>query len=168
MNIDETFPRESEWINHADLQGKEVSLTITDVGVAEYEDGKRQPAVSFLGTDKKLGLNVINRETIKAAYGPETDNWIGKCIILFKSTTPFGNKIVDCVRLRCPAQQATGLPGAAPRHVGALGTPPVQAVPSVVPQNADGGHTPTVTPPFEPPKEPEKPFSEAIGDDIPF
>ena len=32
----------------------------------------------------------------------------------------------------------------------------------------NGGHTPTVTPPFEPPKEPEKPFSEAIGDEIPF
>ena len=156
MNIDETFPRESGWINHADLQGKEVSLTITDVGVHEFEDGKRQPAVSFLGTDKKLGLNVINRETIKAVYGVETDNWIGKCIILFKSTTPFGNKIVDCVRLRCPAPQAMGLPGA-----GALGVAPPPPLPT------DGGHTPTVTPPFEPDKS-DKPFAEAIGDEIPF
>lgn len=138
MNIDETFPRESGWINHADLQGKEVKLTITAVGVHEFEDGKRQPAVSFQGTDKRLGLNITNRETVKAAYGSETDNWVGKDIILFKSTTPFGNKIVDCIRLRCPVQEAAGLPGTTPSYAPAPnGGQRATAIPTTQPAAAD-------------------------------
>ncbi len=131
MNIDETFPRESGWINHEDRQGKEVKLTMTAIGVHEFEDGKRQPAVSFRGTDKRLSLNMTNRETIKVAYGVETDNWVGKDIILFKTTTPFGNKIVYCVRLRCPVQTA-----------GALGTS-VESAPAPLPAAPVPGDTVT-------------------------
>lgn len=114
MNIDEEFKKDSEWIRHADLAGKEVTLTITAVGVTEFKekDGyvKKQPALSFQGTDKRLGLNVTNREAIKAAYGPETDNWIGKPLVLYPTTTPFGDDIVPCIRVRCVLEQATGLP----------------------------------------------------------
>ncbi len=156
MNIDEAYP--SKYIKESDLQGQSRVLTIARVSVESLDQssGETKPVVYFQGAQKGLVLNVTNKNVFVLLYGKETNNWTGRPIELYPSQTDFRGEVVACIRCRAPGA------------VGALGTPPVQAVPSVVPQNADGGHTPTVTPPFEPSKEPEKPFSEAIGDEIPF
>ena len=115
-----------------------------------------KPVLHFQGAQKGMVLNKTNANVITILYGDETDNWIGKQIELYPTQTDFRGEIVDCIRCRAPGQ------------VGALGTPPVQAVPSVVPINAggsgDGGHTPTVTDPFQAEPTP----SEELDDRIPF
>ena len=58
----------------------------------------------FQDHDKGLVLNVTNTRAIEAAYGAETDDWVGKSIELFGSETPFQGKSVPCVRVRLPRE----------------------------------------------------------------
>jgi hypothetical protein len=71
-----------------------------------------------------LVLNMTNYDTIAMGYGEETDSWRGKRIALFGDKARFGNKIVDCLRIRpvvaptldsvAPAQAAIPAQAAAP------------------------------------------------------
>jgi hypothetical protein len=55
----------------------------------------------FNGQDKQLILNGTNWDLIAAALREEdSDNWPGKMIELFRTQTPFGNRTVDCIRVR--------------------------------------------------------------------
>ena len=61
----------------------------TDVGV-----------IKFKGKDLRMIMNVTNSKVIKNAYGVETKNWIGKEVILFRTTTRLGKEMVPCLRLK--------------------------------------------------------------------
>ena len=72
-----------------------------------------------------LCLNRTNAESLAEAFGEEMDNWIGKRIGIFATTTLFRGNRVPCLRCR-PA------PGPAP-----AGTPqPAQPAPAPAPQPA--------------------------------
>ena len=90
-NINQYFPQ-AEWIKVATLNGKEVVLTISDVTLQEYSDGNKAPALSFQGTNMKLGLNKTNAMRIAHLHGDETEGWIGKQITLVPSMTDFQGK----------------------------------------------------------------------------
>ena len=165
MNINQAYP--SKYISEPDLQGQPRVLTIARVGVETLDQstGETKPILYFQGAKKGMVLNVTNKNVIVLLYGTETDNWIGREIELYPSQTDFRGEVVPCIRCR------------APHAAGALGVAPVQpaAVPAVAGPSSglptpatNSRHTPTVTSPFEPSNEPEKPFAEAIGDEIPF
>ena len=158
MNIDEAYP--SKYIKESDLQGQSRVLTIARVSVESLDQssGETKPVVYFQGAQKGLVLNVTNKNVFVLLYGKETNNWTGRPIELYPSQTDFRGEVVPCIRCRAPG--AVGALGVAPVAA------PLPAVPSAAPPT-NGGHTPTVTPPFEPDKS-EKPFAEAIGDEIPF
>lgn len=86
------------------LDGKDVTVTISKVeaGTITGSKGKKdkKPLVSFEGKQLKLGLNKTNGKTIAAMYGPNTDEWIGKRISLYATTTEFGSETVECIRVR--------------------------------------------------------------------
>lgn len=99
------------------LQGKEWTLEIERVlgGEITGEGGKKskKPICWFKGRKKPLALNVTNCKTIASMYGVRTEEWIGKKITIYPSTTEFGNKgTVDCIRVRqgIPRGQASTTP----------------------------------------------------------
>ena len=87
--------------------GKPVNAVVTIEAVDQGElqsPGKsakrRAPVVTFKGRRKKLVLNATNGRLIADMYGNDTRKWIGQRITLYPTTTRFGPKTVDCVRVK--------------------------------------------------------------------
>jgi len=116
MKVGDLFP--SRFLKAADLQGREVPVTISHVAT-EQMDGQHgketKGVVYFRGKDKPLVLNMVNSNTIDAAYGDETDDWGGCPIILYPTRTQFGAKMVDCIRIKIPEQSGRAAPAPAPQ-----------------------------------------------------
>jgi len=97
MDVDMLFP--SRFIKAADLQGKEVTLTIESVVGEELEGDKGKQykgIVSFVGKKKKFVINRTNALCIKAMFGRETDEWKGHKITLYPTT--FNDE--PCIRIK--------------------------------------------------------------------
>lgn len=87
MDFDKLFP--GRFLKAADLNGKEVTLTISAVVVDELVGDKgseMKGLLSFKGKKKQLVLNKTNGLCIKQMFGRETDAWVGKRITIFPST----------------------------------------------------------------------------------
>ena len=103
MNIDAAHP--SKYIKSAELQGREFAVVMDRVVLEKLEEdgaAKNKPVLYFTNAQKGLVLNFINSNTIKEAYGAETDDWHGKKIILYTTKVQFGGKMVDGLRVRIP------------------------------------------------------------------
>lgn len=112
MHIDLMFP--SLYLKAADLQGRDVTLTIRRVSLDELtrQGGSKEmkPVVYFKETadkaqrtgqdEKRLVLNKTNAHSIRDLYGPETDGWAGKRITLYSARVTFGRQTVDAIRVR--------------------------------------------------------------------
>lgn len=116
-SIDELSPPSSS-LKAGDLEGNEVTLTIAGYKIQEFDevDNKtgqtykaRKPIFSFQETEKTFVCNVTNRRAIAESYGKEMDEWIGKPITLFPTMVPFGDKMVEALRVRI-MRPATGKP----------------------------------------------------------
>lgn len=95
-----------------DLNGREVTVTISDVKAGEIggQQGRKKekkPIVSFEKTAKMLLCNKTNAKTIAGMYGNDVRQWIGKRVTLFGTTTTFGRETVECIRIR-PAVPKNG------------------------------------------------------------
>lgn len=99
------FP--SQYLKAADF-AKPRLLTIKKFGEEEI-GGEPKPAVYFREEPKALILNKVNADMIERVTGSaDTDDWTGKAVVLFATTTEFQGKNVDCIRIRAPK------PGAVP------------------------------------------------------
>jgi hypothetical protein len=101
MHTDTLYP--SKWMKASDLDSKARVVTIDKVRVEEVgTDRERRPVCSFVGNDKQLILNKTNCRAISDLYGPETDAWHGKKIVIFPTTTQYGDKEMAAIRVRAP------------------------------------------------------------------
>lgn len=105
MGTDVRTMYDKEFLYSFDLQGRDVTVVIERVkaGTLTGVGGKKnkKPIVFFRGKEKGLGLNITNARTIAAMYGGfEAEKWIGKAVTLYPTTTDFGGKTVDCIRIR--------------------------------------------------------------------
>lgn len=100
-----------------DLDGRDVTVTIVDVVGGELNNGtkkNKKPIASIASgsgrkLDKKLALNPTNCKTIEQLSGSaDTDDWKGLRVTLFPTTTPFGNEIKECIRIRPYPPKANG------------------------------------------------------------
>ena len=105
-SIDELSPQSSS-LKAADLEGDEIALTIKSYTVREFDQEKegrhytvKKPIFAFKDTDKTLVCNKTNMQAIAYAYGKEMDEWVGKPITLFPTMVPFGDKMVEAIRVR--------------------------------------------------------------------
>jgi hypothetical protein len=83
--------------------GKDLTVTIKSVSrkTLTMTGGKKEEhSVCELIGHKPLILNATNSKTIAKLYGPYVEEWAGKQITMFGSTTKFGGDIVECVRIR--------------------------------------------------------------------
>lgn len=89
-----------------DLQGRDVTVEIVKVtgGTLVGTGGKsnKKPVIFFKGSEKGLALNITNARTIAGLYGNsfKSEDWIGKRITLYPTTTTFGAQTVECIRVR--------------------------------------------------------------------
>ena len=160
MNIGAAFP--SKYVRAADLpDGKFITVTIdrveTDNVAGNGEPEECKPILFFAGKEKGLVLNKTNANTIAGAYGQETDDWLGKPVLIYATETQYGGKMVPCVRVKIPKGDAR--PTARPAANGAT----TQSRPKYQPQPAvfaeDEAEPAAVAGRLPPPSE---------DDDIPF
>lgn len=104
MKVTDAF--EGNYIDALCVTDKDAKLTIASVSAPNTEkasDGKLidRPIAYFKETTKGLILNKTNAKSIGLAHGNEMDDWKGKQVTLFATTTDaFGKKNVPCVRVR--------------------------------------------------------------------
>lgn len=94
-----------DYICHFDLEGREVTVEIREVKAGELavqgtSRKTKKPVVYFVGKEKGLALNKTNGKTIAALYGNRTEDWTGKKITMFATTTAFGGDTVECIRIK--------------------------------------------------------------------
>src|SRR3990167_11498864 len=97
-----------------DLQGRPAKVVIESVGIEEVkgEDGKEAKLVArFHGKDMGLILNRTNCELLEQIVGSDDyDAWVGATVVLYPTTTRFGNKTVPCLRIKQMPVVATARP----------------------------------------------------------
>lgn len=95
MNINQLYP--STFLKAADLGTSHVSVTIAKVTLEDMGDNGKEmkPVLHFLHKDKGLVLNKTNGFLVGEAYGPETDAWIGKPLVLYSQKVQFQGRMVD-------------------------------------------------------------------------
>lgn len=97
----------SKFWRAGDLQGQApVVLTISDVTEELLGRGARQDVKCFLWFQehlKGLQLNKTRVRILEAAYGPDSELWVGKRVRLsFDPSVEFGGRAVGGVRLQTP------------------------------------------------------------------
>ncbi len=98
-HINSWFP--SNYVAAADLQGRDVTVTIAAIKLEKVgTDQEERPVLYFQGMTKGMVMNRTNGKRISKLYGPETNEWVGKPIILYESETDFGGETVPCIRVR--------------------------------------------------------------------
>ena len=103
MKMSQAFP--SKYLKAADLNGREVTVTIEDCHMEKLGEDTR-PVLYFRGKDKGLVLNKTNAGMIADSYGDDSDNWSGQPIIIYPDKTLFQGQMTPCLRVRVPAVAA--------------------------------------------------------------
>lgn len=109
MNINDQFP--SKFLKAADLNGGEAVVTIKDCIVESIGEDKR-PVLYFAGKEKGVVLNKTNATNISDAYGGDTDEWVGKKVVLYTAYVDFQGRSMEAIRIR-PAKSNEGAKRAA-------------------------------------------------------
>jgi hypothetical protein len=92
------------YISAADLDGKDITVTIKSIAKEELimEGGRKDvvPIITFEKATKRFCCNKTNAKSIAQQHGPDVDQWVGKQITLFPTTTKAKGETVDCLRIR--------------------------------------------------------------------
>jgi hypothetical protein len=93
--------------------GEDVTVSI-DYVVREVITGtggkKEECTVAHLQGVKPFILNATNCKTIAKLYGNYIEDWAGKQITLFATTTKMGGETVECLRIRPKVAVARTIP----------------------------------------------------------
>lgn len=92
-------------------EGQDVTVTILSVGreMVKGEGGKKEECtVAQIKGNKPLILNRTNCKSIEKLYGsPYIEDWAGKQITLFATTTKVAGETVACLRIRPKVAERT-------------------------------------------------------------
>lgn len=96
---------ESKYLKQADLKGEEVIVTVQKLGQGNVAmDDKPEEIkwmVKFAEFQKAMVLNSTNIRTLERLLGEETDDWIGKEVVLYvDENVSFGGELVGGLRLK--------------------------------------------------------------------
>src|SRR5262245_15999526 len=111
----EAFP--SRFFKAADIPRDGLVLAIAKVEQEKIgPDQELKWVLYFKGQDKQLVLNGTNWDLIAAALNEDdSDNWVGKPIVIYPTQTQFGKKMVDCIRVRRHRSVAQATPPLSPK-----------------------------------------------------
>ena len=68
--------------------------------VGQGENAAQKLVLKFQRAKQRLPLNKTNALTLAAAWGPNSDNWMGRTIELRSEKVAFSGRIVDAIRVR--------------------------------------------------------------------
>lgn len=145
-NMAQEVTSKSNWLNAGELGGQEVEVTISEVVKTTLDDEDKM-GLKFVGAKKGMILNITNNGRLMSAFGQDSDNWIGKKIVLYSEPVQFGGKMVEGLRVRVP-KSAGG------RETFTIGADEVATLPAAVASEPEGVPDDGAPPPS--------------GDDIPF
>jgi hypothetical protein len=96
---------ESAYLKSVDLKGKDVTVEIEKVEGATVtgEGGKtsKKPLLYFKGAKKPHICSKTDSKTLASMFGPNVEDWIGKRVTLYGTTTRgINGDTVDCIRVR--------------------------------------------------------------------
>lgn len=101
MKISEAYP--SKYLTAEDLNGKSVAVKIEAVNLEEIGKGSDKDSklvIDFVGKEKALVCNKTNAKTISKVLGSEeSDDWIGKSIIIEPREVEFQGNMVWSIRV---------------------------------------------------------------------
>ena len=93
------------------LGGKDLTVKITKVGQEQVtgDKGKKEMClVAHLDGQKPFIINRTNAKTISKIYNtPYIEDWVGKHITLYPTTTSVGGEVVECLRIRQTVPQVS-------------------------------------------------------------
>ena len=97
MKISELNP--SNYLKATDLKGSAIELVMSGFTVEEI-GGDKKGVVHFKQTKKGFVLNKTNSSRIATMHGDETDNWVGKSIVLQPEHVDFKGETVLAIRVK--------------------------------------------------------------------
>ena len=105
MKASDAFP--SDYLKASDLEGKSVTVTIASVEMVEFGKDREKESkllIMFVGKKRGLIINKTNSRTISKVLGSdETDDWIGKRIIIEPREVEYGSEMVWAIRVSLKA-----------------------------------------------------------------
>jgi hypothetical protein len=104
MKREEAFP--SKYLSKEDVpQAVSVSIArISKTEIGDEENPKLKTIIEFNGFEKPMILNATNWDTLEAAYGEESDGWIGKaCEVFTDPNVMYAGKKTGGLRIRVRA-----------------------------------------------------------------
>lgn len=102
MKLSEAFP--SNYLKSEDLQDRDVLVVIAGAN-QEMVGSERKLMLTFQGKKKSMICNKTNAGRIAFMYGDETDNWIGKEIVLTSEFVEYQGKTVKGLRIKPPPRR---------------------------------------------------------------
>ena len=94
----------SEYLGAYSLNGKDLNIKFISVGQEKVigDKGKQEMClVARLENEKPIIINKTNARTITKILGtPYLDEWVGKSVTVFATTTSVGGEVVECLRVR--------------------------------------------------------------------
>ena len=94
--------------------GNDMILTIKSIGreTITGTGGKKEecPVCHWHENQKPMILNTTNLKTIAKMYGSDYDQWPGKRVQIYASTTKFGGDVVECLRIRKDPPEEVKIP----------------------------------------------------------
>ncbi len=92
----------SKFLAKSDFEEDQV-CTIKDVGVEEIAQGETKWVIRFREHVKGMVLNVTTIRVLEAAFGDDSDHWIGnKVMVYVDPNVSFQGRVVGGLRLRPP------------------------------------------------------------------
>ena len=107
MKVSKVFA--GEYLAAADLDGEDHSVVIESVTEKKFDDGNKL-LVTFQGWEKGLVANKTNSGRIAMLYGDETEEWVGREIVLYEDLVDYQGKTVKAIRVRGPKKKQSAAP----------------------------------------------------------
>jgi len=142
VKLNEIYSSSGGFLKADDLGDSKPVVTIESFEVTErdYNDGnglKKQIVLSFVGREKKLGLNFTNASRLaELTKSDDVSDWVGTSIKLFVEKVKVGSEMKPSIRIfpELPEQVPFTAPTESTQFTGANRPPDVNATP---PDDAD-------------------------------
>jgi hypothetical protein len=102
VNINDAYP--DKYLKADDLKGQEIPVVITRADIEEIGQNKdRKIVLYFKDRGKAMVCNKTNARRIAFAYGPESQAWVGKTVVVFPEMVDYKGQPTWALRIKLPA-----------------------------------------------------------------
>jgi hypothetical protein len=163
----------TDFVNSNYIKGEDIAqnvlieATIASVKKKEFEDGGK--SVLALEDGRQVVLNQTRLKVLIGAFGPNSENWIGKPVILSRGQERYGGKPVPAVRIEPIVAPRIGVTSEGNAHP--LPSPATKSEPTQITRGSNeirSASGPWDKPPPSPPAATSYDGPNDVDDDIRF